>query len=52
MLPQTQKRKARSSTKVNLLFSLTFHGNIALALAPSSVVARFDVVGTVAIAAL
>lgn len=32
MIPQTQKRKARNSTKVNLLFSLTFHGIIVLAL--------------------
>jgi hypothetical protein len=30
MIPQTQKRKARNSTKVNLLLSLTFHGLIVL----------------------
>ena len=31
MVPQTQKRKARNSTKVNLLFSLVFHGLIVVA---------------------
>jgi len=32
MLPQTQKRKPRNSSKVNLLISLAFHGVILVAL--------------------
>jgi hypothetical protein len=28
MVPQTRKRTARNSSKVNLLISLTFHGLI------------------------
>jgi hypothetical protein len=33
MIPQTQKRKVRNSTKVNLLISVAFHATIALMLA-------------------
>jgi outer membrane biosynthesis protein TonB len=32
MVPQTQKRKPRNSSKVNLIISLTFHGVLLLAL--------------------
>ncbi len=32
MLPQTQQRKSRNSSKVNLLISLAFHGVIVIAL--------------------
>jgi hypothetical protein len=32
MLPQTKKRKARNSTKVNLIFAALFHGIIVLGL--------------------
>src|ERR1700722_10178438 len=31
MVPQTQKRKPRNSSKVNLVISLVFHGAIAVA---------------------